>query len=74
MTGVKGVCEFCKSDITAVESAAVPITGWVSERKGGGANAVLGKVVVPDRIAHTTCLKQELQKQKSGVASGQLRL
>jgi hypothetical protein len=70
----KGVCEICGKEIGAVESSAVPITGWVSERKGGGANAVIGKVVIPNRVAHTVCLKSSLGKAKRGHVEGQMSL
>jgi hypothetical protein len=53
----RGVCEVCKAPVTTVETAAYPITGWVAERKGGGTNAVINKLVVPDRIAHAVCVR-----------------
>jgi hypothetical protein len=58
----RGTCEVCKQPVQAIETAAYPITGWVSERKGGGANAVIGKKVLPDRVAHAICVKTALKR------------
>ena len=68
----KGNCEFCGDAVLEIETAAVPVTGWVSERKAGGANQILDKHVIRGRVAHATCVKQQAAKKKRGIADSQL--
>jgi hypothetical protein len=71
---VKGNCEICGNVIGPVETAAVPITGWASQRSGGGANQILDKKVIPDRIAHAVCVRERAKRQKNGVGNDQMSL
>lgn len=68
----KGNCEICGQQITQVETAAVPITGWAVERTAGGANQIVDKQVVAGRIAHAVCVRLKSRRKKSGHIEGQL--
>ena len=72
MPRVKGNCEICGNVIGPVETSAVPITGWASERIGGGANQILDKKVIPDRIAHALCVRERAKRTQRGVGSDQM--
>lgn len=63
---IRGTCEFCDHPVTTAEVAAWPVEGWEKERPGpsgsrGGANQVLGRKRIPNRIAHASCLEHHLK-------------
>lgn len=61
MTPPRGTCEFCGGEITRMQVAAYPVSGWEVERSQGGANQITGKRREPDRIAHVNCLHAHLR-------------
>jgi hypothetical protein len=63
----RGLCEFCKHEVTSQDRGAYRIRGWEYERQAGGANQIVGKERQPDRIAHATCVTAALRVQKRGL-------
>lgn len=57
----RGTCELCHASVTSYETAAYPIAGWEVERAQGGANRILGRQRVPNRIAHAPCIERQLR-------------
>lgn len=62
MTPPRGVCEFCGSEVTRLQQAAWPVSGWEIERDQGGANRIAGKKRIPNVIAHARCLESHLRR------------
>lgn len=62
MTPPRGTCEFCGSEVTRLQQAAWPVSGWEIERDAGGANHIAGKQRLPNRIAHARCLESHLRR------------
>jgi hypothetical protein len=60
--------------VQRVETAAFPVRGWEVERGGGGANAIVGRERLPDRIAHAVCVRQATDRARRGIAAGQRSL
>ena len=40
-----------------MEQGAFPIVGWEIKRNQGGANQIVGRKRLPDRIAHPKCVQ-----------------
>ena len=62
MTPPKGTCELCGSEIASYQYAAYPVTGWEVQRLQGGANQIVGKQRLPNRIAHARCVEARLRR------------
>lgn len=62
----RGLCEFCKREVTSQDRGAYRIRGWEFERQAGGANQVVGKERQPDRIAHATCVQAAVRAERRG--------
>ena len=70
MSGIgsyRGLCEFCKREVTTQDRGAYRIRGWEFERQAGGANQVVGKERQPNRIAHATCVQAAVRQERRGL-------
>ena len=56
-----GACEICKQPVDKTQRAAYPVTGWEVTRGGkGGANHVVDRRRIPNRVTHWHCLEAKL--------------
>lgn len=69
---IRGVCEFCGHEVTSAHTPAYPVTGWEAGRGGkGGANRIIARKRVPDRVAHLHCVENEDRRGRLGINAGQ---
>jgi len=55
---IVGKCEVCGDPVNDKLSVpAYPVTGWETGRSGGGANRILKRERIPNRVAHELCVK-----------------
>jgi hypothetical protein len=74
MSTYYGICEMCGREVRSPETPAFPVTGWEAGRHGGGANQIMLRERIPNRVAHTTCLEplRRRARQARGGAQGSL--
>jgi len=65
---IRGHCAFCAKPVRRHETAAFRIRGFQIERKGGGANQIVGAERHPNRIYHETCVRSYVRKHARGLA------
>lgn len=69
MSGIghfRGMCEFCKREVTTQDRGAFRVRGWEYERQAGGANQIVAKERQPNRIAHATCVAAAVRADRRG--------
>lgn len=69
-----GQCEFCGESVEA-RHAAYRVEGWEPERsEKGGANRIIGRERLPDRLAHIACAERAAERARRGIAPEQTTL
>jgi hypothetical protein len=64
---MRGTCDICGDPVTNTQRAAFPVTGWELERGAGGANQITGRKRIPGRIAHASCVRQQVWAEQRGL-------
>lgn len=65
-----GGCEFC-GEYVEPRHAAYRVIGWETSRRGGGANRILGRRRLPNRVAHVRCAERAVAQERDGIAPDQ---
>jgi hypothetical protein len=59
---------FCRRDVdSSLSGVAYPITGFETTRHAGGANRILGRQRVPERVAHALCAERHVRERERGL-------
>ena len=70
-TGYVGPCHFCPRAVYEVDGVAYGVVGWEGKRGGGGANQIIMRQRVPEKVAHLSCVRLAADRAKRGVALNQ---
>jgi hypothetical protein len=66
-----GHCHFCTKAVYGAQGHAFGIVGWEGIRSGGGANMIMLKQRVPEKIAHRACVREAADRQRLGIGQAQ---
>lgn len=69
--GYIGKCHFCTRTVYKIDGVAYGVVGWEGERSQGGANQIMMRQRVPEKVAHLACAKRAAERMKRGVALDQ---
>jgi hypothetical protein len=72
LRGPKGTCVDCGAPVASSQTAVYEVRGYVSERRGGGANHVREQQRVDGRIWHEPCFDSWLRRDRGRGTQGAL--
>ena len=69
--GYLGHCHFCTKPVYEADGHAYGVVGFEGIRSGGGANQIMLKQRVPEKIAHRSCVREAADRMRLGINQAQ---
>jgi hypothetical protein len=70
--GYQGRCHYCGEEVNStLGGVAYAVVGWEAIRAGGGANQIIMRTRVPEKVAHVHCARRAADRQRRGIAQEQ---
>lgn len=69
--GYEGHCHFCSEPVYRQHGVCFGVIGWEAVRSQGGANQIIMRTRVPEKVAHPHCVRFANDRMKRGIALDQ---